>query len=1272
VRVVRALTATLFLAASAFALDPGRALTQARLSVWTNESGLPQATIDAIVQTADGYLWMGTEEGLVRFDGVRFVVSDQQNAPALRSPFVSALFEGADGTLWIGTYGGGAARLRNGRIEAFHPEVLGTDRIREFHTNPDGTMFIATAGGGLVRIDGEKVTRFTTRDGLPSDRIWTIAEDGNGGFWVATHGGGVMHWRDGAVHERITTREGLPNDVARALLLDRDGTLWIGTDGGGLAASRDGAIVRTLTTRDGLPSDFIRTLRRDHDGSLWIGTDGGLARWRGARVEAMGVADGLPSPGVRAMLEDREGSLWVGTTGGLVRLCDTRFLSYTRREGLPADGIRALLESRDGHVWAGTEGGGLCRVLPGPVQCRTKVDGLPNDTVYALIESRDGSLWVGTDGGGVVRFRDGRFVETIDTRRSGLPNDRVRALVETADGSLWVSMSAGLALVRGGRVLRIREFEDRQLRPLLALPDGSLLVGTDGAGLWRVSPDGSQVTLVARAGQGLESDRLFSLTMDAEGTGVWIGTSGGGLSHLDLAKGLVRSLTRRSGLYDDVVFEVVDAGRGSDLWLTSNRGVYRVKRDRVLAALRGAPGKPAPGLSGAVYGAADGMPSPECYGAFHGAMRARDGRVWIATARGIAVIDPAINTRNEIPPPVHVEEVLIDGVRAADGQVRVKPGTQRLELRYTALSLRAPERVTFRYMLDGYDKDWVAAGSNRVATYTKLAPSHYVFRVTAANEDGVRSNSEATLALTVVPRWFETWWAQFLGLVFLAAALWGIVRMRLNAFHARHAELELIVAERTSSLRAERERAEAASRAKSDFLANMSHELRTPLNAVLGFVQLMDRRPGRDPADREHLAIINRSGEHLLGLINEVLSLSKIEAGLAKRTDAPFNLGRLLRGLGDLFQARAASKGLTVRVEVGASANVTVSGDEGKLRQIVLNLLGNAVKFTESGGVVLRASWDDGRGVIEVEDTGPGIESELQEVFEAFAQTESGRRATEGAGLGLAISRGLARIHGGDVTIHSRPGGGTTVRAEVALALASEAPVREQTRSDRRVSGLAPGQASPLVLVVDDSPENRQLLAELLRTGGCRVTEAAGGEEAVERWRTESPDLIFMDLRMQGMNGFEATGRIRAEQAEAGRRHDTRIVVLSASAFDHERTEALERGADAFLTKPFREQGVFAQIENLLGIRFVREEARDGTGGGDGSVLRSGKLAALPPGLRTRLSAAAAGGESDALQALAVEAATHDAAVGAELATLARAYRFDEIEAALATGDTAS
>lgn len=761
-------------AARALALNPQRALTQSRLSVWTSDTGLPQNTIDAIVQTRDGYLWIGTEEGLVRFDGVRFVVRDRQNAPALRSAFISSLYEAPDGTLWIGTYGGGMARLRNGRIEAFRADLLGADRIREMHAL-GGALFAATAGGGLLRIDGEQVTRFTMRHGLPSERIWALEEDGAGGLWVATHGGGVVRWRDSRVRERIA---GLPNEFARALLRDRDGTLWIGTDGGGVVAWRDGAIVRTLTTKDGLPNDHVRTLRRDRDGSLWIGTDSGLARWRGARAEFLGVAEGLPSPVVRSLSEDREGSLWVGTTGGLVRLSDTRFLSFTRKEGLPVDGMRAILEDAHGRIWAGTEGGGICSIAP--VACLTKADGLPHDTVYALAASRDGSLWIGTDGGGVVRLRDRRIVERIDERLGALPNDRVRALVEAADGSLWISTTSGLAHVRDGRTTRIHELDDRQLRPLLALPDGSLLVGTDGAGLWRVRD--MRATHIAGTDHGLKSDRVFTLAMENAGGGVWIGTSGGGLSHLDLRTGAIRSLTRRDRLYDDVVFQVVDDGR--DLWMTSNHGLYRVARARVLAAMQGKPTD----LSGTVYGSTDGMPSTECNAAFPSAIRARDGRLWVGTARGIAVADPRTNARNTVPPPIHVEEVLIDGIPAPAGALRIPPRTQRLEIRYTALALRAPERVRFRYRLEGYDRDWVDAGPQRFAHYTKLAPGDYTFRVAATNEDGVRSSGEARLAFTVDPRWFETWWARLLALLLIAAALWAAVRLRLAALRARKNE----------------------------------------------------------------------------------------------------------------------------------------------------------------------------------------------------------------------------------------------------------------------------------------------------------------------------------------------------------------------------------------------------------------------------------------------------------------------------------------------------
>lgn len=859
-------------AARVLAIAPSRALTQARMTVWTSEDGLPQNTIDVIVQTRDGYLWIGTEEGLVRFDGVRFVVSDRQTAPALRSAFISSLHEGPDGTLWIGTYGGGMARLRNNRIEAFHPELLGADRIREMHVMPDGSMLVATAGGGLLEIHGDAVKRYTMRDGLPTDRIWAIEDDGSGGVWIATHGGGVVHWPD--VRRHIA---GLPNEYARTLLRDGDGTLWIGTDGGGLAIWRNGTIERVITTRDGLPSDLIRSLHRDLDGSLWIGTDSGLARWNGTRAEALGVAEGLPSPIVRTLVEDRERSLWVGTTGGLVRLSDTRFLSFTRKEGLPVDGMRAIVQERSGRIWVGTEGGGLCEVGAARVRCTSKADGMPHDTVYALAESGDGSLWVGTDGGGVVRVRDGRVIEKIH----GLPNDRVRALVEMPDRTLWVSTSAGLGFIRDGVMNHVPELDDRQLRPLLALPDGDLLAGTDGAGLWRVHE--GHATRIAGTGRGLHSDRVFSLVLDADGGAVWIGTSGGGLARLELANGTVRSLTRNDGLFDDVVFQIVDTGGGGDLWLTSNRGLYRVPRDRVLAAMQGTKLD-----GGTVYGTTDGMPSAECNAASPSAIRTSDGRLWAATARGVAVIDPRVNLRNTITPPVHVEEVLIDGVAAPPGAVRVPPGTQRLELRYTAPSLRAPERVRFRYMLEGYDRAWVDADTNRVAHYTRLDPGDYTFRVTATNEDGIRSSGDARLAVSIAPQWYETWWARLLGLALLAAALWGAVRLRTAALRARkNAELAQLAAELEDTNRQ---------------LAVANVRLRT-LSYIDGLTGVANRRRF-DEALEEACAVAAEQGEPLSLILLDLDHFKQLND-----TQGHQNGDEALRTLASLLQETTETRG---------------------------------------------------------------------------------------------------------------------------------------------------------------------------------------------------------------------------------------------------------------------------------------------------------------------------------------------------------------------------
>jgi len=495
---------------------------------------------------------------------------------------------------------------------------------------------------------------------------------------------------------------------------------------------------------------------------------------------------------------------------------------------------------------------------------------------------------------------------------------------------------------------------------------------------------------------------------------------------------------------------------------------------------------------------------------------------------------------------------------------------------------------------------------------------------------------------------------------------------------ARHkAEQALLVA---------KEAAEAANRAKSIFLANMSHELRTPLNAILGFAQLMERDTTLTSRHRDSLAIINRSGEHLLNLINDVLEMSKIEAGRLVLSLEPVNLHRLLQTLQEMFQVRTQAKRLSLRFELAPDLPQCVLTDEGKLRQVLINLLSNAVKFTETGGITLRARAEQGNLgkfpmpytlFFEVEDTGKGIASkEMGNLFQPFVQTTSGIEAREGTGLGLTISRQFVRLMGGDIYLISTVGKGSTFRFDIQVTLA-EAKAVAPTLTHGRVLQLAPDQPTYRILVVDDRPEGRDLIAQLLGTVGFETRTATNGQEAVQQWQQWHPHLIWMDMRMPVMDGYEATRQIREKEAQ-GRGNSTHplnpvqhqptvIIALTASAFEEERASILAAGCDDFVRKPFREQVIFVKMAEYLGVQYAYEQNTNSQGlqkqtsRGDRKNLTSDDLAVMPADWVTQLNQAALEVDADQILQLIEEIpATHlDLADG--LTDLVSRFGFDEI-----------
>jgi len=806
--------------------------------VWEASAGLPQNSVQTVLQTRDGYIWLGTEEGLVRFDGERFKVFDNNNTPGLPGKDVKALFEAPDGSLWIGMVGG-LARLNDGHFTAYSlANGLPHDWILTVTGDRAGNVWLGTSGGGLLRFKNGKSTAFTSLNGLPDNFVWAVTETRDGSLWIGTSGGLTRMTGDRLV--TYTTRDGLPDNHVNALWEDREGSLWIGT-AKGLVKSR-GAAFETYTTRDGLSNDGVSALYEDAGGSLWIGTDGGVSRRTGRGFDRFSAKDGLNHNSVASLTGDREGNLWIGTNGGgVTKLTERSFSTLSREEGLSSEVARTLLEGRDGTIWIGTQGGGLNRVKDGRVvSTYTMRDGLPGDTVTALLERADGSVWIGA--GGLASLQRGR-VSAV--RPDQFQSDPIRALFEGRDGALWVGTSgAGLKILKDGHVTvwNARNGLSDVVRSFYEDPNGTVWVGSD-AGLSRYV-NGRFETFGAK--QGVFGKGVMTISGDPDGT-IWAGTYGGGLYRYKDA-----TFTRYStanGLFDDNVFQIVDDRQGS-LWMTCNRGVFRVSKQTLLDLAE----RRVNAITSASFGGADGMRSAECNGnAQPAGIRARDGTLWFPTIKGAVSVRPDTLIVNRLPPAVVIEWLVADRKPVAlSGDIRVAPGHGELDFRYTALSFVVPASVRFKYRLKGFDRDWVDAGPRREARYTNLPAGSYQFQVVAQNNDGVWNDQGATVSVRIEPHFYETTLFYAAAALTIALAIGGLFRLRVHRIRQQAAALEQIVEDRTRALREEvserrraedalrlaKDEAELASRAKGQFLANMSHEIRTPMNGIIGMTNL--------------------------------------------------------------------------------------------------------------------------------------------------------------------------------------------------------------------------------------------------------------------------------------------------------------------------------------------------------------------------------------------------------------------------------------------------
>jgi ligand-binding sensor domain-containing protein/signal transduction histidine kinase len=1002
------------------ALDPAQPLRQYGQQLWQTDNGLPQNTVHAIRQTRDGYLWLATDGGLVRFDGIDFTLFDRHSTPQLRSNLIGALTETADGTLWAAT-ADGLLRRSQGSLEvlgspnglpggpiagvvpagpaslwvltpegvAFGSEkhftlipnveapLIGRDGALVAAGTPDGALWLATAHSIVQLRDGHIVTTIPG-----SVDLLAVADDGS--LWL-TREGALFHYHTGAltpVPIRVPTSAKSPasGTPVRALCAAAGGTVYVATASALGIVSPSGTFV-WKSTADGLPAGRVLRLFEDRRRALWISSEDAVTRYANGRFETLRPRSG--AAGIEAFYEDREGNLWLGTdSAGLLELREQRFVTFTTADGLPGDAVRTLLADKDG-VWAGTDGHGLAHLQSLVWQTLTTREGLASNTILSLAAGRDGSIAVGTPDG-LNHLINGRA--TSARLSDTLPDDFVRSLLyDPADASLWIGTRRGLAhqTASGLTAWSRSDGLGSDLVGALALDrshPGDLWIGTRG-GLSHLE-SGRISNLTTR--DGLSSNVITALYQDPSGA-LWIGTNGGGLSLR--RTGHVTAFPSSSAGLPEVIHSIVEDGRGN-LWLAAPTGIYRVLRQQLEAFARHS----VTHIDVASYGVADGMRINECASGHPAAARTADGALWFATLRGISVTDPEHQQENSLPPPVVIENVTIDDQPAPSTErVTISPSHTRLSLHYAGLSFVAPARVRYRYRLDGFDPKWIEAGARRVAYYTNIPPGHYTFHVLAANNDGVWNDIGATLDIRVFPHLWQTWW--FRTLLGLALLLMGyqIYRMRVRNVELR---FDAVLAERTR-------------------IAREIHD--TLAQDIVGIsvqLELVSRLLGTsvDAARAQLDAARNLVKSSLAEARSSIWNLRSASTGA---DDLPRRVNRAVT------QA-AANSPTKLRFHVRGTYRAAPPDIEDQLLRVAQEAVNNALRHSGASSIDVTLGYDVRSVQLSVDDDGRGF------IHHATSFVESGH-------FGLRGMRERAAEIGGVLRIDTQPTKGTRISLRIDI-----------------------------------------------------------------------------------------------------------------------------------------------------------------------------------------------------------------------------------------------
>ena len=1224
----------------------------------TTDQGLSSNTVFCLLQDSRGFLWIGTYDGLNKYDGYKFTVyKNQPGDPfSISNNMIGDLCEDKLGNIWTGSTWGGGLNKFDYASEKFirylnDPENssgINSNLIRSVLADSSGNIWIGTEDAGLDYLDVNTgiVKHYIHNENNPysisSNMIYKVFLDSKNNLWIGTGDNGLNKYlkvRDQFISFKANGDEGsIGGNRIVSISEDPFGFLWIGTEDGGLNkfdpyTNKFEKFIRDPKNSNSLSDNRVYVVDNDSKNLIWIGTDyGGLNLFDWSNKKFIHFQKKFGDPGsisddlVYSILEDRSGILWFGTWSGGINKYDRekeKFITYSYNPNSPfslsSNGVFAIHKDKFGDVWVGTETGGLTRINekkneftwyqhnpddPGTIS---------SDVIYSITEDKDGTLWIGTGNAGICSFdrqknKFKRFATNGEYQNS-MRDNKIYKIFYDSYGELWIGFVGGgvdkfkpvekkfihyendpsdPGSVSSQLVYIFFEDNSRNLW-IGTLGDGLMLYNrkTDNFSYYRNNPENAEKSLSNNAVASLCEDKGI----------LWIGTNGGGLNRFDRSKNLFKTFTEKNGLANNVVNGILSDNKGN-LWISTAKGIskFNIKSETFTN-----------------YFASDGLQGNDFNGGAY--YKSQDGEIFFGGTNGLNKFHPEQIKENSFLPPIVITDfrILHKPVEVGYDSLRSRTILEKsisemeiinlnhydniLTFEIAALDFHSPEKNRYAYMLEGFDQHWIYTDAeNRSITYTNLEPGEYTLRVKGSNNDGIWNQAGTSLKIIINPPWWSTWWSYIIYGILLSVAFTISTRIYLNR---QRLKTQLALEYEHSS------KLEEIDKMKSTFYTNISHEFRTPLMLILGPADRLVTKLN-DEDGQKQIGLIKANAKRLLNLINQLLDLSRLEAGRLKLNAALGNISQFVKGLAMEFESIAERKDISLKIII-EKEDIEAYFDKEKMEKIITNLLSNALKFTSAGGriTVMVKSTLLNQVEIVVRDSGIGIsKSEIPKIFDRFYQVDGTiTREHEGTGIGLALTKELIELHKGNISVDSVEGQWTEVKISLPLGkshLSDNDIIEPSDYQLRKIDSLVDSTNAEqksddsisehlldktIVLIVEDNPDVRDFIKDALKEN-YHIEVAANGEQGLRKAEKVIPDLIISDIMMPKMDGYEMMRKLRVDEKTS----HIPIILLTAKSDKDSKLQGLGLGADDYLTKPFDTDELIARIKNLVETRRMLQE----------------------------------------------------------------------------------